>query len=419
MKTSQLFTKTQKSDPGDEASISARLLVRGGFVEKIAAGVYAVLPLGFRVLANIEAIVAQEMDALGGQRLLMSALVPKKNWEVTGRWNGLDVLFKLDRENGESYALGATHEEEVVPLAQKFVFSYKDLPFSVYQIQTKFRNEPRAKSGLLRLREFMMKDLYSFHADEADLDKFYEKAKKAYFSVYKRCGIKNITYLTLASGGTFSKFSHEFQTATDAGEDTIFVCKKCGIAINKEIKGLYPECPECGCGGFEEKKCIEVGNIFKLKTKYSEPFGLQFTGRNGQKKTVVMGCYGIGLTRLMGAVVEANNDANGIIWPDELAPFNACLVAVGSNNRASDKKIRAAAEKLYQDLQKAGLEVIYDDRDDKSTGEKFKDCDLLGMPSRLIVSEKTLAKKSVELKKRASKDTSLVKLDRITKTLCG
>ncbi|HOX30098.1 MAG TPA: His/Gly/Thr/Pro-type tRNA ligase C-terminal domain-containing protein [Candidatus Paceibacterota bacterium] len=410
MKQSNLFSKTRKEAPNDEASASARFLIRGGFVEKIGAGIYAMLPLGLRVLNKIEKIIAQEMDAIGGQRILMTALMPKKNWETTGRWSSLDVLFKIEREKGESYALGATHEEEVVPLVQKFVYSYKDLPFSVYQIQTKFRDELRAKSGLLRLREFSMKDLYSFHADEAGLDVFYEKAKDAYFKVYERTGIKDKTFLTFASGGSFAKFSHEFQMITDAGEDIIHICKKCGLAINKEIKEEYPVCPECQCAEFEEKKAIEVGNIFKLKTKYSDPFNLQFTDKDGQKKLVIMGTYGIGLTRLMGAVAEAHHDESGIIWPREIAPFDVHLIALNSTDEAVYGKVKNAADKLYFDLQKAGLEVLYDDRAEKSAGEKFKDSDLLGIPSRIVVSEKTLQKDSVEQKNRNSKDQKLILL---------
>ena len=413
MKESNLFSKTRKEAPNDEASASARFLIRGGFVEKIGAGIYAMLPLGLRVLNKIEKIIAQEMDAIGGQRILMTALMPKKNWETTGRWSSLDVLFKIEREKGESYALGATHEEEVVPLVQKFVYSYKDLPFSVYQIQTKFRDELRAKSGLLRLREFSMKDLYSFHADEAGLDVFYEKAKDAYFKVYERTGIKDKTFLTFASGGSFAKFSHEFQMLTDAGEDIIHICKKCGLAINKEIKEEYPVCPECQCAEFEEKKAIEVGNIFKLKTKYSDPFNLQFTDKDGQKKLVIMGTYGIGLTRLMGAVAEAHHDESGIIWPREIAPFDVHLIALNSTDEAVYGKVKNAADKLYFDLQKAGLEVLYDDRAEKSAGEKFKDSDLLGIPSRIVVSEKTLQKDSVEQKNRNSKDQKLILLSEV------
>ena len=413
MKQSKLFSKTRKEAPNDETSASARLLIRGGFVEKIGAGIYAMLPLGLRVLNNIEKIIAEEMDAIGGQRILMTALMPKRNWEMTGRWSSLDVLFKIVRENGESYALGATHEEEVVPLVQKFVFSYKDLPFSVYQIQTKFRDELRAKSGLLRLREFSMKDLYSFHADEAGLDVFYEKAKDAYFKVYERAGIKDKTFLTFASGGSFAKFSHEFQMLTDAGEDIIYICKKCSLAINKEIKAEYPVCPECQGAEFEEKKAIEVGNIFKLKTKYSDPFNLQFTDKDGQKKLVIMGTYGIGLTRLMGAIAEARHDDFGILWPREVAPFDIHLIALNSTNEADFEKIRTAADKLYLDLQKTGLEVLYDDRTDKSAGEKFKDGDLLGIPFRIVVSEKTLQKDSAELKARDSNNQELVLLNEI------
>lgn len=414
MKQSILFSKTRKEAPNDETIASARFLIRGGFVEKIGAGIYAILPLGLRVLNNIENIIAQEMDAIGGQRILMTALMPKKNWETTGRWSSLDILFKIAREKGESYALGATHEEEVVPLVQKFVYSYKDLPFSVYQIQTKFRDELRAKSGLLRLREFLMKDLYSFHADEAGLDVFYEQAKAAYFKIYERTGIKDRTYLTFASGGSFSKFSHEFQMLTDAGEDTIYICQKCGLAINREIKSEYPACPECQCQEFKERKAIEVGNIFKLKTKYSEPFNLQFTDKDGQKKLVIMGTYGIGLTRLMGAIAEAHQDESGIIWPKEVAPFNVHLLALNPTGAQSSEKIKKAADKLYLDLQKKGLEVLYDDRTDRSAGEKFKDSDLLGMPLRIVVSEKTLEKNSAELKARGSKTQELVALDEIT-----
>lgn len=413
MKQSNLFSKTRKEAPNDETSASARFLIRGGFVEKIGAGLYAMLPLGLRVLNNIEKIIAQEMDAIGGQRILMTALMPKKNWETTGRWSSLDVLFKIARENGESYALGATHEEEVVPLVQKFVYSYKDLPFSVYQIQTKFRDELRAKSGLLRLREFSMKDLYSFHADEAGLDVFYEKAKDAYFKIYERAGIRDKTFLTFASGGSFAKFSHEFQMITDAGEDIIYICKKCGLAINKEIKEEYPACPECQCAEFEEKKAIEVGNIFKLKTKYSDPFNLQFTDKDGQKKMVIMGTYGIGLTRLMGAVAEAHHDESGIVWPREIAPFDVHLIALNSTDEAVCGKVKNAADKLYFDLQKTGLEVLYDDRAEKSAGEKFKDSDLLGIPSRIVVSEKTLQKDSVEQKNRNSKDQKLILLSEV------
>jgi prolyl-tRNA synthetase len=408
MKQSELFSKTRKVAPSDETSVGTGFLIRGGFVEKIGAGIYAMLPLGLRVLNKIEKIIAQEMDAIGGQRILMTALIPKRNWETTGRWTSLDVLFKIARESGESYALGATHEEEVVPLVQKFLFSYKDLPFSVYQIQTKFRDELRAKSGLLRLREFLMKDLYSFHASEDDLAIFYEKAKEAYFNIFRRTGIGESVYYTLASGGSFSKFSHEFQMVTEAGEDIIHVCVKCGIAINKEIKNEYPACPECQGEEFEDKKSIEVGNIFKLNTKYSDPFGLRFTDKDGQKKLVIMGCYGLGLTRLMGAIAEARHDELGIVWPKETAPFDIHLIALNPTGEEEAQKIKAAADKVYLDLQKAGLEVLYDDRITKSAGEKFKDSDLLGIPMRIVLSEKTLQTENVELKARDSKDPELV-----------
>ena len=295
MRQSQLFTKTIREASKDEKSLNAQLLLRAGFIDKLSSGVYTFLPLGFRVLEKIEKIISQEIESINGQRILMPTLVSKKNWQQTGRWKAFEELYKVKGKGGQEYGLGSTHEEVIVPVVQKYVSSYKNLPCYVYQIQTKFRDEIRVKSGILRTREFDMKDLYSFHKDEKDLDKYYEKVKKTYFDILKRMGLKDKTYLTLASGGTFSKFSHEFQTITPAGEDIVHICQNCGLAVNEEIKKDHSKCFQCGRREFKKEKVIEVGNIFKLGTKYTKPFNFQFTDKDGSKKLVVMGCYGIGL----------------------------------------------------------------------------------------------------------------------------
>ncbi len=409
MRHSQLFTKTLKEAPKDEKSINAQLLIRGGFVDKLMTGVYSYLPLGFRVFKKIENIIREEMNKIGGREVLLPSLHPKESWQKTNRWQ-YPEMFKLKSRSGKNFSLGWTHEEIITPLVKKFVLSHKDLPIFIYQIQDKFRDELRAKSGLLRGVEFVMKDLYSFHQDERDLDKYYEKVKKAYFQIFKRCGLEKQTFLTLASGGTFSKYSHEFQTVTPYGEDEIYFCQKCKLAINKEIiqKEKY-QCSKCKSKKLKAKKAIEVGNIFKLKDKFSKTFNLKFRDKDGKEKTVLMGCYGVGLGRLMGTVVEVHYDKNGIIWPKEVAPFRAHLIQIENT-----KKVKRVAEKLYQDLQKAKVEVLYDDRD-KSAGEKFAEADLIGMPLRLVVSERTLKKNSVEIKKRSEKKIKLVKLSQILK----
>lgn len=416
MRMSNLFTKTSKSFPKDEQSVSAQLLIKAGYIDKVSAGVYTLLPLGYKVASKIIAVIRNEMESIGGQEIYMPGLVPKENWEKTGRWSDLDVLFKLKGRDEKEYGLGASHEEIISPLAKKFTLSYKDLPFAVFQIQNKFRNELRAKSGVLRTREFLMKDLYSFHADEADLNEFYDKATRSYWNIFENLGIKNKTHFVYASGGTFAKYSHEFQTETEAGEDEIYICKSCQMGINKEIlpskgggefsakggPGSLWKCPECGKNEYELKKAIEIGNIFKLKTKYSEPFDLRFVNKNGESKPVLMGCYGIGIQRLMGAVAEIHHDEKGLIWPRSIAPFGVYLIRI----KNEELRIKVFADEMYSKLQKAGVEVLYDDRDDVSTGEKFADADLLGMPYRVVVSEKTGDK--VELKKRDSDRIELI-----------
>ena len=379
MKQSLLAAKTLREAPKDEESINAILLTRGAFIDKLAAGIYTFLPLGLRVLRKIENIIREEMTAIGGQEILMPALQPKENWDKTDRWNHFDALLKLKAFGDKDFGLGPTHEEVVSPLAKKIVLSYKDLPLYLFQIQTKFRNEARAKSGLLRGREFSMKDLYSFHAAQEDLDNYYQQAIAAYFKIFERCGLK--TYLTAASGGAFSKYSHEFQTVSEAGEDTIFICQNCAnFAINKEIKNETPACPACGGMGFEEAKAIEVGNIFKLGTRFSEPFDLKFKKVNGQETLVIMGCYGIGPGRVMGTIVETHHDKRGIIWPESVAPFKAHLLALGD-----DENVKKETDALYDKLNETGIEVLYDDRS-LPAGAKFAEADLIGIPYRLVIS---------------------------------
>ena len=411
MLQSKLFGRTIKEIPKDEQSMNAQLLIRGGFVDKSMAGVYTYLPLGKRVLAKIENIIREEMDAIGGQEILMPALQNKKDWQTTGRWD-IDVMMKVKTFFDKEYGLGWTHEEVVTPLAKKYIRSYKDFPFYLYQIQTKFRGEKRAKSGILRGREFSMKDLYSFHTSEEDLNKFYDLAKDAYFKIFDRANIKNKTYLTYASGGDFSKYSHEFQTVSSAGEDIIYICEKCNIAINKEIvENNQPKCPKCGNENLKEDKAIETGNIFKLNTKFTQAFNFKFLDKKGKENLVLMGCYGIGPSRLMGTVVEIFNDKNGIIWPKSIAPYQVHLVCLGN-----DDNIIKEAEKIYNSLQKEKIEVLYDDRNE-SAGVKFKDSDLIGIPLRIVISKKTLEKDSVEVKRRSEDGFELVEIDKIVASI--
>jgi prolyl-tRNA synthetase len=399
MKQSQLFTKTQKNAPKDEESVNAQLLIRAGFIDKLMAGVYSYLPLGLRVEKKIENIIREEINAIGGQEVFMPSLNPKENWQKTGRWDALDSLVKVGYGDEKNMALAPTHEEIITPIAKKFVSSYKDLPFSAYHFQNKFRQEKRAKSGILRMREFIMKDLYSFHTDEKDLDEYYEKAVQAYKNIFDRLGLSDITYLTYASGGTFSKYSHEFQTVTPAGEDIIYICEKCHIAINKEIiSDLEHKCPLCGNTELKEEKAVEVGNIFKLVTKYSEPFNLTYRDKDGQEKTVIMGCYGIGPQRVMGTIVEVHHDEKGILWPESIAPFKVHLISLKQDEEA---------QKIYDDLVKNNIEVLYDDRD-ISAGEKFANSDLIGLPYRLVISQKSLASGGVEIKKRSEEKSEVI-----------
>ncbi len=402
MRFSELFTKTRRYDPRDETSTNAKLLVKGSFVDKVAAGIYTFLPLGQRVLVKVAQIVREEMNAAGGQEVTMPVLQSKANWEKTGRWKTFDVLYKVKAQSGE-FVLGPSHEEIIVPLMTKFVTSYHDLPKYVYQIQTKFRDEPRAKSGLLRGREFLMKDLYSFHADEKDMQDYYEKMKTVYKKTFERMGLSTI--LTYAAGGTFSKDSHEFQVICESGEDEIIYCPGGDYAENVEI-ATVKEGKECdlGHGPLKRVKTIEVGNIFPLKDKYSKAFGLNYTDKSGREQPVLMGCYGIGITRAMGAIVEVHHDDAGIIWPKSVAPFDAHLVHI------EDPGTEAWAKETYEKLTKAGIEVLWDDRENATAGEKFADADLIGVPVRLVISKK-VGKGKVEVKEREEEKARILSVE--------
>lgn len=391
----------------NESSINAELLVRAGFINQLSSGVYTFLPLGKKVLDKIVAVIKEEMEAVGGVEVTMPVLHPAENWMTTKRWDELDVLYRFTSYYTKTDSvLGPTHEEVVTPLAKNFINSYKDLPLYLYQIQTKFRDEKRAKSGLLRTREFLMKDLYSFHRDEADLDKYYDKVMEAYKKIYARVGLGADTYVTFASGGTFSKYSHEFQTASESGEDTIYLCEKCKVAVNKEIIKDQNVCPECGNKKLKEIKAIEVGNIFKLGTKYSDAFDLKYRDEKDKEHPVIMGCYGIGPSRIMGTLVEKFNDKDGIIWPEDVAPFKYHLVDL-------DGKKKEAGE-VYSKLTDCGCEVLWDDRDE-TAGIKLKDADLIGIPYRIVVSEKT--GKQIEVKERNQKESKLIDLDKFLKEI--
>lgn len=414
VRQSELFTKTRKEGPSDEVSKNAELLIRAGFVHKEMAGVYSYLPLGLRVLRKIENIIRDEMNKVGGQEVLMSSMQPKENWEKTGRWESMDDLYKVSDSSKREVALGPTHEEIVVPILKNYVTSYKDFPLSVYQIQNKFRMELRAKSGVLRGREFIMKDMYSFHTSADDFEKFYEKMKIAYKNIFDKVGIGHVTYLTFASGGSFSKYSHEFQTITPAGEDTIYIDEESGVALNQEVfndEVLSSLDLSAKKGKMVEHKAIEVGNIFDLKTKYSKPFDLSFVDEKEEKHDVLMGCYGIGLGRLMGTIVEVLADDKGMRWGEAVAPFSIHLLVLGE-----DEAVKAEANKVYDELLKSGVEVLFDDRREVSAGEKFAGSDLIGIPMRAVVSTRSMKEGGIEIKKRGEEKGLVVTLDELLKT---
>ncbi len=408
MLQSQLFPKTRKEAPKEAESVNHKLLVRAGFVDQLMAGSWTLLPLGFRVLTKINNIVREEMNAVGGQELLMPLLHPKNIWNETGRWEtAKEVMYQFkDEVHEKEYALSFTHEEIVIDLLRKNIKSYQDLPVSIYHFSTKFRNELRAKSGILRGREFLMKDMYSAHTSEEDLMRYYEEVKEAYKKIFTRLGFD--FRVTEASGGVFTdKHTHEFQVLSEAGEDTIYYCDECGWSANQEIlEGQREtiECPGCVKTTLKKAKSIEVGNIFPLGTHYAEKMNFYYTDKNGEKKVVWFGSYGIGTSRLIGTLVEVSHDDKGIIWYTQVAPFDVHLLDI-----KSDK-----AKEVYGKLMDAGIDVLLDDRE-VGAGEKFADSDLIGIPVRLVVSAKTGDK--VEWKERTSDKTELLSLDEVLNKL--
>jgi prolyl-tRNA synthetase len=400
MKQSHLFTKTRREAPKDEVSKNAQLLIRAGYVHKEMAGVYAYLPLGLRVVEKIKRIVREEMDNIGGQEIIMTSLQRKELWEKTKRWSdeAVDVWFKSELKAGGEVGFGWSHEEPIADMMKNYISSFRDLPVVVYQFQTKLRNELRAKSGIMRGKEFVMKDAYSFSVGEDDHTKFYNECIEAYKRVFARVGVGEDTFVTFASGGAFTQFSHEFQTIVDTGEDTIYINREKGIAINEEV--LNDETlATLGVtrDELQEVKTAEVGNIFNFGVQKSEDLGLNYKNDKGENTPVWMGSYGIGITRLMGLLVEKMSDEKGIVWPEAVAPFQVHLVEIKSDS----PDVAQEAEELYRTLTEAGVEVLWDDRDARA-GEKFADSDLIGIPTRVVVSEKTLAAGKFECVERAS-----------------
>ena len=409
MKLSKSFTKTLRNAPKDETARSAQYLIRAGYVFKEMAGVYDFLPLGLRTLKNIEQIIREEMNKIGAEEVQLSTLQNPELWDRTGRWSDqeVDIWFKTELSAGGELGLAPTHEEPITNLMKTYIKSYKDLPVFAYQFQTKFRNELRAKSGIMRTREFLMKDMYSFCADEETHNEFYHKAEKAYKNVYERVGLGDFTHQTFASGGIFAKFSHEFQTELPVGEDKIYFNDDKSIVLNEEV--VLPEVLD----EFKVKKedlkttnAAEVGNIFTLKYKYSEPLGLNFDDKDGKEHTVFMGCYGIGVSRVMGVIAEKFADDKGLVWPENIAPYKYYIVAIGEEGN-----------KIATELESKNKEtVLFDDRDAR-VGEKFADSELMGIPYRIVISDKTLAEGKVEWTERKSGETKLLTLEELKSIL--
>lgn len=411
MKYSQLVGKTKREAPKDEESINAKLLIRGGFIHKEISGAYIFLPLGLRVLNKVVQIIREEMLLIDGQELTMTVLQNPETWKSTGRWSDdiIDIWFKTLLNNGTEVGLAPTHEEPLTKMLTQHIVSYKDLPVYVFQFQTKFRNELRPQGGLLRTREFLMKDLYSFNKTSQDFEKYYERAKQAYIKIWDRLGIGSCTYLTFASGGSFGKYSHEFQTVCNTGEDTIHVDRKKKIAVNKEVynDSVLTEL-DLKKENLEKVKAIEVGNIFPLGTKFSKALGLCYTDEKGRKKPVVMGSYGIGPGRVIGTIVELFHDKNGIIWPENIAPYKVFLTGVESS-------VEKETEKIYNTLLAHNIEVLFDDRKNISAGQKFADADLIGIPYRAVISKRN--GKSVEVKKRDETKTEVISVKKLVQLL--
>ncbi len=415
MRQTQLFTKTRKEAPADETSKNAQLLIKAGFIHKELAGVYSFLPLGLMVIKKIKEIVAREMETLGSEEIIMSTLQNKEIWEATDRWDDekVDVWFKSQLKNGNEIGFGWSHEEPITNMMKSHIVSYNDLPRYVHPFQNKLRNEVRAKSGIMRCREFVMKDMYSYATDETEHMDFYNKATEAYLNVYRAVGLGDITFVTSASGGVFTdKFSHEFQTLCEAGEDNIYVHQDGKLALNEEI---FNDETLAKLGKnkneFEMKKAAEVGNIFTFGTKKCEQLGLYFTDSEGKKQPVFLGSYGIGITRLMGVIAEVFADDKGLVWPTAVAPFAVHLVRLGTN-----EAVVAEADRVYAELRKHSIEVLYDDRDLRP-GEKFADADLIGIPLRLVISDKTITAGKIEVKARTASESDMMTVEEVVKTL--
>ncbi len=405
MRQSLLFTKTSKTAPKDEISKNASLLIRAGFVHKEMAGVYSYLPLGLRVVEKIKAIIREEMNKEGAQELIMTALQDPKVWQKTNRWDDdiVDVWFKSRLKNDTEVGFGWSHEEPILAMMQQFVLSYKDLPVSVYQFQTKLRNELRAKSGIMRGREFIMKDLYSLHASEEDMDRYYNQIIEAYKRCFERLGMSDSTFITFASGGAFTKFSHEFQTLCEAGEDILYANADRSVAVNEEVLGEAIEELGLTKEDLEPVKSAEVGNIFKFGTEKSEKMEIFFTDREGQRQPVYLASYGIGITRVMGVLVEKLSDDKGMVWPESVAPYQVHLLALGDFTEA---------EKIYTNLQERGIEVLYDDRDVRA-GEKFADADLIGIPHRVVIGKSYAESGKIEYKARTEENATEITFDEL------
>lgn len=414
MRLSHLFTKTSKTVPADETARNAQLLIQGGFIYKVMAGVYAYTPLGLQVVENIKKIVREEMNAINGQELIMTNLQRPQPWETTGRWDDkvVDIWFKTKLKDDSEIGLAWSHEEAIIDMMQHFVSSYKDLPISVYQFQTKLRNELRAKSGIMRGREFVMKDMYSLSADATQHDTYYNSAIEAYKKVYDRLGLGKDTYVTFASGGAFTSFSHEFQTICETGEDVIYLHRGKNIAINEEVldeeslKKLGVQRDE-----LEKVNSSEVGNIFNFGTDKSKQMGFSFTNEKGEEQFIHLGSYGIGITRIMGVIAEKFSDDRGLVWPESVAPAQVYLARLGDA-----PAVIKQADELYERLTASHAQVLYDDRDVRA-GEKFADADLLGIPYRVVISDKTAGNASYELKARTAGTPEQVTIDKLLKTL--
>lgn len=399
MRRTGLFTKTSKTVPSGEVAKNAQLLIRAGFIYKVMAGVYAYTPLGLRVLENIKQIVREEMNAVGGQELTMTSLQRPETWQSTGRWSDevVDIWFKTKLQDGSDLGLAWSHEEPIMEMMQQYIHSYKDLPQAVYQFQNKLRNELRSKSGIMRGREFVMKDLYSLHATQEDMDEYYDKVIEAYHRCYQRLGLGDSTFMTFASGGAFTKFSHEFQTICDAGEDILYINEDKSVAVNEEVLDDAASELDVDKASLKPVKSAEVGNIFKFGTEKAEQMGIYFTDKDGQQKPVYLASYGIGITRVMGVIVEKFADDRGLVWPEAIAPAKVYLVQIG-------EKSKPTAEALYDDLMARGIKVIYDDRQAARPGEKFADAELMGIPYRITVSDR-LGEGQIELVRRTDGQT--------------